>query len=101
MWSVAFRTLFTGYSRHPKGSSCRTMFLIGYIITYLLYTGFAAGVTSLLAVQGQGTHLNFADVVVMRLKLILPAKGTHFMFLKVGLSLEINMRRGSELTQSV
>lgn len=59
------------------------MFLIGYLITYLLYTGFAAGVTSLLAVQGHGTHLKFSDVVIMKLKLILQSDGTHFEFLKV------------------
>lgn len=59
------------------------MFLIGYLITYLLYTGFAAGVTSLLAVQGHGTHLKFADVVIMKLKLVTQSDGTHFIYLKV------------------
>ncbi|KAL0280202.1 UNVERIFIED_CONTAM: hypothetical protein PYX00_001571 [Menopon gallinae] len=70
------------YSRHPKGSSCRTTFLIGYLITYLLYTGFAAGVTSHLAVQGYDTHLGFKDVVLMKMNLVTQSDGTHFDFIK-------------------
>lgn len=63
--------------------SCRTTFIIGYLITYLLYTGFAAGVTSLLAVQGRGLHLSLDDVVKMKLTLVATAHTTQHPFIKV------------------
>lgn len=75
--------LISGYSRHPKGLSCRTTFIIGYLITYLLYTGFAAGVTSLLAVQGRDVKLTLDDVFNMKLTLVTTASKTHHAFIKV------------------
>jgi hypothetical protein len=54
-----------GFSKEPQGITCKTVFMIGYMASYLLYTWFAAGVTSLLAVQGQDTHLQLSDVAQM------------------------------------
>ncbi|GFG33183.1 hypothetical protein Cfor_01144 [Coptotermes formosanus] len=54
-----------GFSKEPQGASCKTVFITGYMASYLLYTWFAAGVTSLLAVQGQHTHLQLSDVAQM------------------------------------
>jgi hypothetical protein len=54
-----------GFSKVPHGVSCKTVFITGYMASYLLYTWFAAGVTSLLAVQGQDTHLQLSDVAQM------------------------------------
>lgn len=56
---------FAGFSKEPQGVSCKTVFITGYMASYLLYTWFAAGVTSLLAVQGQDTHLQLSDVAQM------------------------------------
>jgi hypothetical protein len=56
---------FAGFSKEPQGASCKTVFITGYMASYLLYTWFAAGVTSLLAVQGQHTHLQLSDVAQM------------------------------------
>jgi len=56
---------FAGFSKEPQGVSCKMVFITGYMASYLLYTWFAAGVTSLLAVQGQDTHLQLSDVVQM------------------------------------
>lgn len=75
--------LISGYSRHPRGSSCRTMFLIGYTISYLLYTGFAAGITSLLALSGHRNRLSFDDVTSLRLKLLFHRDEYYFDFLEV------------------
>nr|CAD7397722.1 unnamed protein product [Timema poppensis] len=66
LWGVA-AACQQGYSKQPTGVSCRLLFITGYLTSYLLYTGFAAGVTSLLAVQGQDTHLQLQDAVRMRL----------------------------------
>lgn len=43
------------------------MFLIGYLVTYLLYTGFAAGITSLLAVRKEVKTLQLHDVMQQKL----------------------------------
>jgi hypothetical protein len=56
---------FPGFSKEPQGVTCKTVFMIGYMASYLLYTWFAAGVTSLLAVQGQDTNLQLSDVAHM------------------------------------
>ncbi|KAJ4443322.1 hypothetical protein ANN_04990, partial [Periplaneta americana] len=61
LWAVA-ATCQQGFSKEPQGLSCKAVFIIGYLASYLLYTWFAAGVTSLLAVQGQDTHLQLSDV---------------------------------------
>jgi len=62
---MSARWHFAGFSKEPQGVSCKTVFITGYMASYLLYTWFAAGVTSLLAVQGQDTHLQLSDVVQM------------------------------------
>ncbi|PSN33730.1 hypothetical protein C0J52_22470 [Blattella germanica] len=64
LWAVA-ATCQQGFSKEPEGLSCKVVFLIGYLASYLLYTWFAAGVTSLLAVQGKDTHLQLEDVARM------------------------------------
>lgn len=74
---------FLGYSRHPRGSSCRTMFLIGYTISYLLYTGFAAGITSLLALNGHRNKLSFADIDSKKLTLLFHRDEYYLDFLEV------------------
>ncbi|XP_021931955.1 glutamate receptor ionotropic, kainate 3-like isoform X3 [Zootermopsis nevadensis] len=64
LWAVA-ATCQQGFSKEPQGIACKTVFITGYTASYLLYTWFAAGVTSLLAVQGQDTHLQLSDVAQM------------------------------------
>ncbi|PNF26908.1 hypothetical protein B7P43_G15113 [Cryptotermes secundus] len=64
LWAVA-ATCQQGFSKVPQGVSCKMVFIIGYMASYLLYTWFAAGVTSLLAVQGQDTNLQLSDVAQM------------------------------------
>uniref|UniRef100_A0A1B6DAB3 Ionotropic glutamate receptor C-terminal domain-containing protein n=4 Tax=Clastoptera arizonana TaxID=38151 RepID=A0A1B6DAB3_9HEMI len=58
-----------GAFKEPLGCSCRTMFLIGYFVTYLLYTGFAAGVTSLLAIRKDAVMLSLNDVIEQKFQL--------------------------------
>ncbi|KAK6627795.1 hypothetical protein RUM44_010274 [Polyplax serrata] len=82
LWAVA--TVAQQSCRHPRGSSCRTMFLIGYTISYLLYTGFAAGITSLLALSGHRNRLSFDDVTSLRLKLLFHRDEYYFDFLENG-----------------
>ena len=69
---------FVGFSRHPRGSSCRTMFFIGYVISYLLYTGFAAGITSLLAFDDDVKRLSLDDIIRLKLKLVLHRDEYHY-----------------------
>lgn len=59
--------LLLGTARHPQGCSCRTMFIIGYLVTYLMYTGLSAGITSLLAIAQKRHQLKLCDVEQMKL----------------------------------
>ena len=43
------------------------MFIIGYLVTYLMYTGLSAGITSLLAVAQKRHQLKLCDVAQMKL----------------------------------
>ncbi|XP_068084991.1 probable glutamate receptor [Anabrus simplex] len=61
LWAIA-ALCQQGSSNQPQGASCRSVFMVGYLSMYLVYTGFAAGVTSLLALQGRDTHLQLTDV---------------------------------------
>ncbi|EEB18853.1 hypothetical protein Phum_PHUM537150 [Pediculus humanus corporis] len=77
LWAVATVTQ-QSFSRHPRGSSCRTMFFIGYVISYLLYTGFAAGITSLLAFDDHVKRLSLDDIIRLKLKLVLHRDEYHY-----------------------
>ncbi|KAG8323479.1 hypothetical protein J6590_006496 [Homalodisca vitripennis] len=45
------------------------MFLIGYCITYMIYTGFAAGITSLLAARSDTHNLQWHSALQLDLPL--------------------------------
>lgn len=46
--NILHKSSFSGLSYTPRGFCSHTIFLVGYITAYLLYTGFAAGITSIL-----------------------------------------------------
>lgn len=52
---------FTGLSYTPDGFTSRSIFFLGYLTSYLLYTGFAAGITSILF-QHDVRHLNINEL---------------------------------------
>ncbi|KAK5642900.1 hypothetical protein RI129_009067 [Pyrocoelia pectoralis] len=58
-----------GLSHTPKGFASRSIFFLGYLISYLLYTGFAAGITSLLLQQGMSKHITAKDIQKMDIKI--------------------------------
>ncbi|GLH14547.1 Uncharacterized protein GBIM_18923 [Gryllus bimaculatus] len=65
LWIVA-ATCQQGCTEQPHGASCSVVFIVGYLTMYLLYTAFAAGVTSLLAIQGKDIHVQLTDVNRMK-----------------------------------
>lgn len=81
-----------GSERHPQGCSCRTMFLIGYMITYMNYTGFAAGITSLLAVNSDAVSLPWQRILHAHLPLVALCDSHADKYLKVYLGLVSNTR---------
>lgn len=59
------------------------MFLVGYTISYLLYTGYAAGITSFLASQGWHNSMTFDEVDRMKSKLEFHGEEYFFDFIEV------------------
>lgn len=53
----------TGSAKEPQGNSCRSMFVIGYFIAYLIFTAFAAGITSLLAVTSDRPETQWEEAL--------------------------------------
>lgn len=60
----------TGISSTPYGFASRLVVFLGATLAYLLYTGFAAGITSLVAVQNQNYDITIADIERMKLKVV-------------------------------
>ncbi|XP_031358659.1 uncharacterized protein LOC116182278 [Photinus pyralis] len=59
-----------GLSHTPRGFASRAIFFLGYLISYLLYTGFAAGITSLLLQQGMGKRITANDIQKMDIRIV-------------------------------
>lgn len=72
-----------GSAKHPQGCSCRTMSLIGYCTTYLIYTGYAAGITSLLAIQTNAPQLDWEKASRLNMPLITLCNDESVGYLKV------------------
>lgn len=67
---LSYHNIFPGLSSTPIGFSSRVIFFLGYLTSYLLYTGFAAGITSLVAVQNQQMVLTIQDIERMKLNVV-------------------------------
>lgn len=61
---------FPGLSSIPYGFASRFIIFLGALTAYLLYTGFAAGITSLVAVQNQNYEITVTDIEKMKLNVV-------------------------------
>lgn len=64
-----FTLLFLGLSYTPRGFCSHTIFLVGYLTAYLLYTGFAAGITSVLVGKDIHKQINLQQAKAQKLTL--------------------------------
>ncbi|KAF5306067.1 hypothetical protein FQA39_LY09045 [Lamprigera yunnana] len=60
-----------GLSHTPNGFASRLIFFLGYVTSYLLYTGFAAGITSLLLQQVMNKVITVNEIQYMNVKLVM------------------------------
>lgn len=56
------KSYFLGLSYTPRGFCSQAIFLLGYITAYLLYTGFAAGITSILVGKDILKQINIQEL---------------------------------------
>lgn len=76
-WINNTRTYFSGLSSIPYGFASRCIIFLGALTAYLLYTGFAAGITSLVAVQNQNYEITISDIRKMKLNVVSFANLVH------------------------
>lgn len=60
---------FLGLSYTPRGFCSHTIFLVGYLTAYLLYTGFAAGITSILVGKDVHKQISLQQVKMQKITL--------------------------------
>lgn len=63
LWAIA-TVCQQGLSYTPRGFCSHTIFLVGYLTAYLLYTGFAAGITSILVGKDRHQQINLKQLNV-------------------------------------
>lgn len=64
LWAIA-TVCQQGLSYTPGGFCSHTIFLVGYLTAYLLYTGFAAGITSILVGKDRYQQINIQQLKVV------------------------------------
>ncbi|XP_015833324.2 uncharacterized protein LOC103312325 [Tribolium castaneum] len=70
LWAIA-AACQQGLSHTPSGFASCLIFFLGYLMAYLLYTGFAAAITSIL-VENVETNANLQNLRIDKLHLISP-----------------------------